>query len=139
MGNFNLRTFFFLVTYLAFMGASYRFLPEFARLRNPYPNWVLSGCWGLAAIGAFVPVFIKQRFLSNRFWYVLVTITMIGTWSGFWLLYFWCANEARRSSQFPGLGAVLFLAIASIVSGFISFVLGWFIPKHPAYRKSEYR
>lgn len=139
MGTFNLRTVFFLITFLALMLASYRFLPEFTRLRDAYPAWVLSGCWAFATIGAFLPVAIKQRFLSTRFWFVLVIVSMIGTWTAFWLLYLWCENEAKRSPQFPGLGAVLFLAAAAIVAGFISFVLGWIIPWHPDHRKHERR
>ncbi len=137
MGKFNLGTVFFMVTFLALMLTSYRFLPEFPRLKNPYPNWVLTGCWVFATIGAFIPVVIKQRCPSNRFWLVLVTTSMIGTWTAFLLLYFWCENEAKRSPLFPGLGAILFLAVAAIAAGFISFVLGWFVPSHPVNRKNE--
>lgn len=131
MGKFSLRTVFFLMTFIALMLTSYRFLPEFPRLKHSYPNVVLTGCWIFATIGALVPIAIKQRFLGNRFWLVLVIISMIGTWTAFFLLYFWCESNARRSTQFPGLGAGLFLAEAAFAAGFISFVLGWFVPSDP--------
>lgn len=129
MGRFSFKTMLFLFCYTALMTSSYRYLPEFSRLQEEYPSWVLSACWISATIGTIVPVTIKQRIFSNRFWYSLVTISTIGTWSGFWLLYFWGENEAKRSSQYPGLGAVVFIAFASAFSGLLSFMLGWFIPK----------
>ena len=53
---------------------------------------------------------------------------MTGTWTAFWLFYFYWENEARRSPHFPGLGGALFLAVAGLVAGLISFVLGWLVP-----------
>ena len=134
MGKFRLGTFLFLVAFLAMMFVSYRCLPEFPRLKPGYSRWVLSGCWMCATVGSFIPVAVKQQFLSNRFWYVLVASSMIGTWSGFMLLDWWCCVESQRSVQFPGLGAILFLIIAASLAGLFSFVIGWFVPSHPRHR-----
>lgn len=137
MGKYDLRTLLFVTTVVAVMLATYRFLPKFTRLEMFFSYAALSGCWLFATMGAFIPVAIKQQVLSNRFWYVLAMVSMIGTWSGYALLYLWCENEAKRSPQFPGLGAVLFLGTAALVSAGISFVLGWFVPSHPLYRMND--
>ncbi|MFO0923556.1 MAG: hypothetical protein U0905_13830 [Pirellulales bacterium] len=119
------------------MVASFGILPEFTRFQSTYPRWVLAGCWSFATFGAIIPVFIKQRFPSNRFWYVFVSVTTVGTWSGFWMLYTWCENEARRSPQFPGLGPAIFLAEASLLSGGIAFLLGLIFPRNPTDRATQ--
>lgn len=137
MGKYNLRTMLFVTTVIAVMLATYRFLPKFTRLEMFFSYAALSGCWLFATVGAFIPVAIRQQLLSDRFWYVLTLASMVGTWSGYVLLYLWCENEAKRSPQFPGLGAVLFLGAAALLSGSISFVLGWLVPSHPCYRNND--
>lgn len=127
--KFDLRTTFVVVAYLAVMFSSFNFLPTFTRFHASYSTWVLAACWLLAGLGAFIPVVVKQSFLSNRFWYAWMAVTTIGTWSAFWLLRAWCENEARRSPQFPGLGALIFLVVAALVAGLIAFLVGWCVPK----------
>ncbi|PQO26070.1 hypothetical protein C5Y96_21715 [Blastopirellula marina] len=129
MNRFNLRTFFVIVAFIALMFGSFSLLPQFPRLKEVFSVWVLSGCWIMGTLGAFIPVVVKQRFCSNRFWYALMAVSFVGTWSGFWLLYFWCLREVKRSPQYPGLGALLFLGAAAIGSGVIAFVVGWFVPR----------
>jgi uncharacterized BrkB/YihY/UPF0761 family membrane protein len=136
MGRFGIKTLLFLFVYTALMASSYRYLPEFTRLQRQYPCWVLSACWTLGTFGAFVPVAVRQKAFSNRFWYVFVLISTIGTWSGFWLLYFWGENEARRSVHYPGLGAVVFIVFAAAFSGLLSFILGWLVPNKKHSQKS---
>lgn len=128
LSNNSLRTALFVIATLVVMFASYWFLPVFPRLKPAYSSWVFSACWACATVASVIPIAVKQQIFSNRFWYGLIVVSMIGTWGGFTLLYWWYCAEAKRSAQFPGLGAGLFFIVAAGFSGLLSFAVGWLVP-----------
>jgi len=134
--TFSLKMLLVLTAFVAVMVGSLPFLPKFPRLGSIYPKAVLLVCWWGATLGASIALTIRRNFVSDRYWYALLAASSMGTWITFIQHYYWCVQEAKLSTQFPGVGAAGFVMFVALYSSFLAFSVAWIIPARQLQPKS---